>query len=288
MRPTPPATAPQASGPTATTATASVPTTRGTSTAEAQQAARQAVPQTQTVPQTTAETRTAPGPQNAGPQYGGGQYGGQHIEAQRTGTQQSTVQQIDTQHGTAQQTEAQRTAVQQDGAQRTGTPNAAPQPAEPQSTETARRTSIFSISAMMGGNTAPTERPGAKKEERQPDVDPQTEAKLSAARGAILEMLQTTRPRFWSVFEQMTVRGNRIGVSVPSHALAEELQRCRTELLMQVAQKAGVKGCMELDVEVNETFQAVKPIRLEDRVKFLMEKNPLLQRLRKELELEAE
>lgn len=140
----------------------------------------------------------------------------------------------------------------------------------------------------MGGGATPTERSEAKKEERQPDVDPQTEAKLTAARGAILEMLQTTRPRFWSVFEQMTVRGNRIGVSVPSHALAEELQRCRTELLMQIAQKAGVKGYMELDVTVDETFQAARPIRLEDRVKFLMEKNPLLQKLRKELELEAE
>ncbi len=144
---------------------------------------------------------------------------------------------------------------------------------------------------MMGGSAAPTEQSGAKEakqEERQPDADPQAEAKLSAARGAILELLQTTRPRFWSVFEQMTVRGNRIGVSVPSHALAEELQRCRTELLMQIAQKAGVKGRMELDVEVNETFQAARPFRLEDRVKFLMEKNPLLQKLRKELELEAE
>ncbi len=178
-------------------------------------------------------------------------------------------------------------------AQRTGTTPAEPQHSEPQHSEpqhtgTARRTSIFSISAMMGGSTAPTERSEAKQEEQQPATDPQTEAKLSAARGAILEMLQTTRPRFWSVFEQMTVRGNRIGVSVPSHALAEELQRCRTELLMQIAQKAGVKGRMELDVEVNETFQAARPIRLEDRVKFLMEKNPLLQKLRKELELEAE
>ncbi len=172
--------------------------------------------------------------------------------------------------------------------QRTGAAPVERQPAEPQHTGTARRTSIFSISAMMGGSTAPAERSEAKQEERQPNTDPQTEAKLSAARGAILEMLQTTRPRFWSVFEQMTVHGNRIGVSVPSHALAEELQRCRTELLMQIAQKAGVKGSMELDVEVNETFQVAKPFRLEDRVKFLMEKNPLLQKLRKELELEAE
>ncbi len=173
-------------------------------------------------------------------------------------------------------------------AQRTGTTLAEPQHSGQQHTGTARRTSIFSISAMMGGGAAPTERSQAKREERQPDIDPQTEAKLSAARGAILELLQNTRPRFWSVFEQMTVRGNRIGVSVPSHALAEELQRCRTELLMQIAQKAGVRGSMELDVEVNETIQAARPFRLEDRVKFLMEKNPLLQKLRKELELEAE
>ncbi len=203
----------------------------------------------QTAPQPVAETRTAPAPQNAGRQ---------RIETQRTGA-----------------APAEQQPVKQ-------------QPAEPQHTETARRASIFSISAVMGGSAAPTEQSEAKREEQQPDADPQAEAKLSAARGAILELLQTTRPRFWSVFEQMTVRGNRIGVSVPSHALAEELQRCRTELLMQIAQKAGVKGRMELDVEVNETFQAARPFRLEDRVKFLMEKNPLLQKLRKELELEAE
>jgi len=182
--------------------------------------------------------------------------------------------------------QATRTAeVQQPSQQPAEPPQTA---AEPQRTETARRTSIFSISAVMGGGATTAKQSEAKREERQPDVDPQTEAKLTAARGAILEMLQTTRPRFWSVFEQMTVRGNRIGVSVPSHALAEELQRCRTEVLMQIAQKAGVKGYIELDVTVNETFQAARPIRLEDRVKFLMEKNPLLQKLRKELELEAE
>ncbi len=208
-----------------------------------------------TAPQPAAETHTAS--QNAA---------AQHVEAQRTGA--APVEQ--------------QPAMQQPAEQ---------QPAQPQHTGTARRTSIFSISAMMGGSAAPAERSGAKEtkqEERQPDTDPQTEAKLSAARGAILELLQTTRPRFWSVFEQMTVRGNRIGVSVPSHALAEELQRCRTDLLMQIAQKAGVRGRLELDVEVNETFQAARPFRLEDRVKFLMEKNPLLQKLRKELELEAE
>jgi len=187
-----------------------------------------------------------------------------------------------------QRIEAQRAEAPHVGPQPAGQQPAEPQYSEPQHTETARRTSIFSISAVMGGGATPTERSEAKKEKRQPDADPQTEAKLTAARGAILEMLQTTRPRFWSVFEQMTVRGNRIGVSVPSHALAEELQRCRTELLMQIAQKAGVKGYMELDVTVDETFQAARPIRLEDRVKFLMEKNPLLQKLRKELELEAE
>lgn len=39
---------------------------------------------------------------------------------------------------------------------------------------------------------------------------------------------------------------------------------------------------------VNEQVRATRPIRLEDRVKYLTEKNPLVAELRKALDLEVE
>mgnify|MGYP006978897590 CR=1 FL=1 len=40
---------------------------------------------------------------------------------------------------------------------------------------------------------------------------------------------------------------------------------------------------LELDVTVNEEIRAARPIKLEDRVKYMTEKNPLLAELRRAL-----
>ena len=58
--------------------------------------------------------------------------------------------------------------------------------------------------------------------------------------------------------------------------------------LMRIAELAGIEGMIELEVTVNEEIRAARPIKLEDRVKYMTEKNPLLAELRRALDLEVE
>ena len=72
------------------------------------------------------------------------------------------------------------------------------------------------------------------------------------------------------------------------NTLREEILRSKTGMLMRIAELAGIEGMIELEVTVNEEIRAARPIKLEDRVRYITEKNPLVAELRKALDLEVE
>jgi DNA polymerase-3 subunit gamma/tau len=86
----------------------------------------------------------------------------------------------------------------------------------------------------------------------------------------------------------MAFRDNIIGVSVPTNELCEEILRNKKEILTRVAELSGVKGAIELEVTVNEAIKAERPYKPEDRLRYIMDKNPLVAQLRKTLDLEIE
>ena len=166
---------------------------------------------------------------------------------------------------------------------------ATPQPAKPIRRPMISGTSLSELLA-SGGGTPDTEEAKAETqaEPAAVEVDPACEQKLVRAREGILNLLRTKRPRFVPAFELMTVRGNTISVSVPTTELREEILRNKTGMLMRIAELAGISGAIELEVIVNEEIRAARPIKLEDRVKHMTEKNPLIAELRKALDLEVE
>ena len=119
-------------------------------------------------------------------------------------------------------------------------------------------------------------------------IDPDCAEKLEHARGRILNLIKEKRPRFVPAFELMTFRDNTISVSVPTTELREEILRSKIGMLMRIAELAGIEGMIELEVTVNEEIRAARPIKLEDRVRYITEKNPLVAELRKALDLEVE
>lgn len=159
-------------------------------------------------------------------------------------------------------------------------------------TATARRPLVSgtSLSAMIAAAGAPESDPAEaeKAVTAAPVIDPASAEKLEAARDRILQLIRERRPRFVAAFELMTVRGNTLSVSVPTTELRDEILRSRTAMLTRIARLAGIEGALELEVIVNEQVRATRPIRLEDRVKYLTEKNPLVAELRKALDLEVE
>ena len=173
-------------------------------------------------------------------------------------------------------------------------PAAQPKPAAPEPAKPARRplisgTSLSELLASGGGISDAEDADGeAEAEPEAVEIDPACEQKLERAREGILNLLRTKRPRFVPAFELMTVRGNTISVSVPTTELREEILRNKTGMLMRIAELAGISGAIELEVIVNEQIRAARPIKVEDRVKHMTEKNPLIAELRKALDLEVE
>lgn len=121
-----------------------------------------------------------------------------------------------------------------------------------------------------------------------PEIDPMTAEKLEQARPQWMQLVRERRPRFVQVFERMQLHDNVVAISVPTTELRDEIQRMRTSMLSQYAQLAGVNGKLELEIKIDEEIRAARPIKLEDRVKHLTEKNPLVNKLRRELDLELE
>ncbi|MBQ5727226.1 MAG: DNA polymerase III subunit gamma/tau [Alistipes sp.] len=146
----------------------------------------------------------------------------------------------------------------------------------------------LSILDMMNTDTM-SEEPAEKVEEKVvSEIDPASEEKITLVKEQIIHTISEERPRFVVAFEKMSVSGNTIEVEVPTQALYEEIMRAKLELLMQVASIAGVQGRLELSVKINEQMRASVPIKLEDRVKYMTDKNPNLLKLKQMLDMEFE
>ena len=163
-----------------------------------------------------------------------------------------------------------------------------PQTAHPRPVQS-RLASGISISALINDAAPePDTETAVHAAAPQPVIDPLSAEKLETTREKILTLVREMRPRFVAAFERMQFQGHVIRIAVPSEALREEILRNKTELLLRIAETSGVQGMLELDVTINEEIRAARPIKLEDRVKYMTEKNPLLAELRRALDLEVE
>ena len=167
---------------------------------------------------------------------------------------------------------------------------------EPQATTTAqptqRRSSLagFSISSLMNNtiSSGSEEHDDTSKQPEQIYYDPATEHKINTQREVVIKSILEERPRFVVAFEKMQIKDHTILLEVPSQTLYEEIMRSKTEILLQVARIAGVTGALELEIKVNEQIKAARPIKLEDRIKYMNDKNPHLAELKKMLDMEYE
>ena len=143
------------------------------------------------------------------------------------------------------------------------------------------------LSDILGGKEETTEK-GPEEEDAERVVDPECADKIEKFREPFLKALAAERPRIAVVFETMRTEGNTVRIRVASEALREEVLRNRTEVLSLLASVAGVNGSIELEVEVDQTLGAAKPIRPEDKLRYLTEQNSVVTDLRRMLDLEIE
>ena len=262
----------------------------------AQDNARQAAAAGQTIPGGAANPTAQGGMANPAMQSGTPNptaQGGAAIPAAQGGTAGPTVL-GGTPHPTAQGGAAVPAVQTAGGTTAETAPQPAPaKPAVQTAPAPARRPLISGASLselLASAGSDPDEEP-SEQETAEPEVatiDPECERKLERAREKILNLIRERRPRFVPAFELMRVQGNTISLSVPTSELREEILRSKTGMLMRIAELAGIEGMIELEVIVNEEIRAVRPIKLEDRVRYITEKNPLVAELRKALDLEVE
>ena len=181
------------------------------------------------------------------------------------------------------------------------TPSSASEPRQPQNPATEpkqqssyippRRSALagLSLSELLNSTSTLVEQAEEKKKSADEVViDPKSEGKLNENRAKVVEEILRERPRFIVAFESMQIDGHVIKLEVPSQTLYEEIMRSKTEILMQMARTAGVEGMLDMQIVVNEQIKASRPIKLEDRIRHMTEKNPLLMELKKALDMEYE
>lgn len=128
----------------------------------------------------------------------------------------------------------------------------------------------------------------AQEETALPAANPGSAAKIEASREKFIKRLNATRPRLAMAFHAMKVDGNRIKVAVPTPDLRDEILRNRTEILTLLSETARIDGYMQLEVVVREDSGPKKPVRVEDKLRYLTEKNPALTLLRQKLDMDIE
>ena len=119
-------------------------------------------------------------------------------------------------------------------------------------------------------------------------IDPSCEEKLSLKRDAIVDRIKRERPRISVAFLNFRVEANVVKMAVPSRELHDEIMYEKADLQRIIAEVSGVRGLIELEVEVNEQIKASRPITLEDRLKHLVAKNERLVDMIERMKLDAE
>ena len=147
-----------------------------------------------------------------------------------------------------------------------------------------------SLNGLLNGDaltaTELAEQEAAKSE--QIYIDPSCQEKISLKRDAIIERIKRERPRISVAFLNFSVEGNVVRMAVPSRELHDEIMYERSDLQRIIAEVSGVKGLIEITVDVNEQIKASRPITLEDRLKHLIAKNDRLVQMLDVLKLDAE
>jgi len=119
-------------------------------------------------------------------------------------------------------------------------------------------------------------------------VDPASESKMSQAKEQIVNQMCSERPRYVSTFESIAFEGNVVKLAVPSESLRDELIGERYEILTTIASIAGVKGALDMRIEIKEMDFKLKPIKLEDRVAHMRKVVSEFDYMQKALDMDVE
>ena len=153
-----------------------------------------------------------------------------------------------------------------------------------------------SILSLLGGSTAassadedetPDEDPGSEDETFEESEEP-IAARLEQALARLSDELMKERPRLGVVFCEATVHAEGILLKVPNESLYDEVTHHLTDIQKRLCELSFSKTPVAIRVVVTEDKSGLRPVKVEDRLRFLTQKNPLVTRLRQSLDLDIE
>jgi DNA polymerase-3 subunit gamma/tau len=178
------------------------------------------------------------------------------------------------------------------------------QPAEKSSIHNvaAARPSGFSIRELMNTPTDDLVRmrnaEQKKKEEEiasESDVEIETdelpediESRVFEASQTLSESLMATRPRLGAVLQRVMVSGKTLNVKVPNEQLREEILFNKQELQRMFIKTLGLRILVDFNIEVEIDNSFIKPVKIEEKVKYFSEMNPQFVELCKRLKIDVE
>ena len=119
-------------------------------------------------------------------------------------------------------------------------------------------------------------------------IDPASEEKMQQAKEQIVTRMCSERPRYVSAFESIEFEGNVVKLAVPSEGLRDELLGERYDILTTIAEVAGIKGSLDMRIEIKEMDFKLKPIKLEDRVAHIRKVMPEFDYMQKAFDIDVE
>ncbi|WP_297447574.1 DNA polymerase III subunit gamma/tau [uncultured Alistipes sp.] len=152
-----------------------------------------------------------------------------------------------------------------------------------------------SILSLLGGETAAPsdeddhgDEPTETGDETFEESDEPAAARLEQALVRLSDELMKERPRLGVVFREATVHAEGIVLKVPNESLYDEVTHRLTDIQKRLCELAFTKTPVAIRVVVTEDKSGLKPVKVEDRLRFLTQKNPLVTRLRQSLDLDIE
>ena len=125
-------------------------------------------------------------------------------------------------------------------------------------------------------------------EEETIEIDDTVEETLIQGCARFARELMEKRPRMGNIFQEAAIMGNRVSLQVPNESSYDELMHSLSEMKMRLAELSGLQVPIEFDVKIAADPKGLKPVKVEDRLRYLTQKNPLLTTLRQQLELDVE
>ena len=164
----------------------------------------------------------------------------------------------------------------------TPTPQVAPQPTAPAAPRAKGGMFGGSISAIMSGKVA------AEEEEKAVWFDPYAQQKITKEWDKFMERMMAEHPRMGHAMKKTIVNGHTLSLAVTTEIIREELLRNQPEITALLQECCGLEGSIVLDVTVNVAKEDNRPLRPVDKVRYLVEKNPELNTLIKDFDLDME